>query len=346
MTAGGTCTITVAFPLDNSGSSAYTSYRITGTAGALGSSGLDRVDVWRLYNVTDTGSLVADHLVNEFPIPIPYYGYFVDGSQTTGYTTTRYPTASIVEQIPGPSLPVPFQIVPQTGQIRFSQPVVNLTNSQSTLQKGGSAVVAPADLWVLLAYARGALSAVYPADISGVPQYSGTAFSLFGYEQTAYVDIPSWLYAGDQSLLDAYAEMMQQSKCNVPFLAPLRYHGWLATAMVPPVRLNIAGTGYTTGYESASIPIRSYKLKYLTDGRSGLLNDSDLGLSDRRDQNTGDRLYVHPRSVQDIQFKLSNAASVQSYDGRDGSYEAAGPTAGGGDFGYVATTGVEGLSGT
>ncbi len=327
LSAGGTSTITVAFPLDNAGGSAYDKYRIVGTAGALGATGNNLVDVYRLFNIADTGGLVSGHLVPEFPVPIPFFSQYGNG-----YITTRFPTATI-QTAPFIHVPVPFQIVPQTGQIRFSQPVVNLCNTPAILASGGDGVVMPADIYVLLAYARGALTSTYPPD-SGGPVYSGTAHTLFGYDQTLYVNVDSWIYAGNQGLLDNYAQMLQQAKCNVPFQAPLKHKGWLASAFVPPIRLDIVSTSYTTSFETLAIPIRSYRLRYFSDGSAGLLNGSEFGLSARRDTNTGDRYWVHPTTLEQMQFKLGSSHVYGTYDGRSNENQSDNSEYGTG-FGYT-----------
>jgi hypothetical protein len=296
LSAGGTSDITLGFALDNASSSAYDSYEIIGTYAPLsettyiGSGGNNRNNVWRLYNVVTPGNWIEQHLVKRFPTPVSFLGY-------TGNATaqTLYPEAVIVKS--GITWPASFKVMPATGQILFDEPVVKAINSQSVLN-AGTAVVAPDDIYCLLAYSRGALEAVYPADSGGSPVFAGTAYTVEGLQRTKTVDVDSWLYQGNTSQMAAYAQMLHRSMCDTVLTGSVVYHDALNDCFTPGKRLNIAGAGYTTGLESAAVPVRSFALRYNLTGMEAWT--SRLGCSSRRNPRTGDRQYVHPTQLQQL----------------------------------------------
>lgn len=287
--AGSSFGVTLGYPLDNSASGAYDSYALIGTASAPGTPGLN--DVWRLYNVVNTA--VSGSLVKSFPTNVPWFGYYGDG-----YAMTQTPEAVIVGPT-GVTIPASFKIVPQTGQIRFDQPTVVEFNTPQNLALGGTHVSAPNDIYALLAYSRGALSSTYPS--SG---YSGTAYTLFGLQRTAYVDVDSWVYAGNASLFSAYAQMLHDSMCDAVFTGTVKVLGPLNTAFLPGVAVSITGTGYTTGQDTLAVPVRKFWLTYHVDVADGVLTSCDLSCSSRKNPATGDRYYVHPTTLEQLNFKL------------------------------------------
>lgn len=316
LTAGGTATITVAFPLDNAGTNAYDTYKLIGRSAPLDetTSDADRVDVYRLYTVDDPGHLVADHLVKRFPTSVPFLGYYGDSS-----VQVLHPTALIV-RADGATIPASFKILPDTGQIRFDRPVVEACNPRSTLQAGGAAVVQPGDLWVLLAYSRGALEAPYPADSGGDPVYSGAAFDDFDIERTVVVDIDGWQYEGNRSIMEEYAEMLHKSLSEPGYEGTVRVLGAYSEALDGGalLRVAIAGDGYTTGQDAIENPVRGFRLRYHHDGRGGMLHSTELRCSTRRNPATGDRHFIHPTELEACRFKLPTGLQFDLRGGGEG----------------------------
>jgi hypothetical protein len=296
LTAGGTSEITVGFDLDNAGGSAYDSYEIIGTYAPIGSGGFERNNVYRLFDITDPGGMVADNLVKKFPIPVSFMSYTGDAT-----AQTNYPVAVLVKS--GVTIPANFKVLPSTGQILFDEPTTKPFNSQATLNTGGTGVAKPDDIYVLLAYSRGALQAVYPPD-SGGPVYSGTAYTEEELERTEYFDVDSWVYRGNQARMDAHAEMLHASICDTVYSGNVNYRGAYEDAFEPGVCLSIDGNGYTTGLESAAVPIRSFSLRYSKTGLPQLFT-SQLTCSNRRNPVTGDRQYVHPTRFDQTGFKFN-----------------------------------------
>lgn len=305
-TAGNSYDVTLGFPLENAGSSAYDSFRLAGRAGVLGDgSASELVDVWRLFDVTDPGGLVADHLVKRFPAPVAFFGYYGDSE-----VSTYYPSAVVVSSS-GATFPVSFKIVPETGQIRFDEPICRPFNTQTDLNTGGASVVAPDDLYVLLAYSRGALTATYPPD-SGGPVYAGTVYSAFNMQRTAYIDVDSWLYQGDQTQFDDLAEMHWKALSDVVYEGTRRVYGCYSACLDGSalLRLDVSNPGIVTGEESLAVPIRGFSLRYHADASGGMLHSSTLRCSSKRNPTTGDRLYVHPTRLDQLVFKLPTMGSL------------------------------------
>jgi hypothetical protein len=281
MSAGGTATITLAYALSNSSSGAYDGYSIIGTNVPLSSGGLG--DVWRLYDVTDPGALIADHMVPNFPVSVPFISF---NGQSAILTTS--PECQIVTATGAGS--AQFQVMPNTGQVLFVRPVVEQCNSIAVLNAGGSNVVAPVNIYMLLPYSRGALETTYPS--SG---YAGTAYTQAGLERTGYCDVYSWGYAGNATVLNDLAQMLQASLGNTQVEGTVHYRGLYATMQDPSggYLLSIAGNGYTTGDEALGIPVRAYTVRYLNDGMGGLNYETGLRCSNRQEPRTGESQYTH-----------------------------------------------------
>lgn len=278
MSAGGTCTITLAYALQNSASGAYNQYTLIGTDVPLGSGGL--YNVWRLYNVTDPGSQIANHLVPNFPVQVPFIGWNGESA-----TLTNGPTCQIVGA--NSAGPAQFTVLPATGQVLFIRPVVEQVNSIAALNSGTYA--APVDVYMLLAYSRGALTTSYPS--SG---YTGTAYTKAGLSRTQYVDQYDWSYYGNSSVMNGLAQMLCVAVSNTLTEGTISYKGLYSVPQDPTggYLLNIAATTYTTGDESLAIPLRGYTVRYLTEG-GGLNYATQLRCSNRQDPRTGAGFYDH-----------------------------------------------------
>lgn len=329
--AGGAFTITWDLPLSSTG---YTDYHLWCQPPGLS-------DVWRLYNITYSGApavtatndftnpaptWVAQHLVLKSPIPMPWraQGMAVD---------TSYPMAVVCWSNTGSppyyEFPTTLEILPATGQIRFNQPVTSIFNGNI-----------PNDLKVLVFYSRGTLESITPADNGTTPVYQGTAYSTYGLERTLVIDIPDWTYGGNfvtsqsatnlQALATQFLEVCQ----NIIYEGTITYHGLYSTPLsaftgtTVGMSLNITGTGYTTGLDSAAIPVRGVQIDWIRDA-NGLLWETTLHLSSRRRPFSGDQFYIHP----------NYAPPVVGFDGPSESHALGGAGLGLSNFGSDAPTG-------
>ena len=216
---------------------------------------------------------------------------------TTGSGATAYATANSSGVITGVTLQSGgsgYSTAPSVligispGYILFDQPICASYCSPTTLNAGGSAIPSPTDVKVLVPYSTGPLTATAPS--SG---YSGTAYSINGVTRTLWLDIPSWLDYGDQAGFNTLAAEKLACVQNSVIEGSLSYYGKQATFLVLGQSLDIAGNGYTTGYESIAAPARSVVLDYLPDGGAAQWKTT-INFSTRMKPFTGDRLYIHP----------------------------------------------------
>jgi len=305
MAAGGTSDVTVGLDLNNSATHAYDSYKLIGSYAPLGSGGNDRNNVFRLFNVTDPGGIIAQHLVKKFPVPVPFANY-----SRSSESLVSYPVMVIVKGLV--TYQATFRILPAQGQILFDNPVVASLNSQSALNAGGSGLVLPDDVYGLLAYSRGVLSTAYPPDVAGVPKFAGEAFDKYGYRYTQTVDVDNWQYAGNQAEINEYAQMIWQSTNQTVYEGPVHYNGAYTPAFDPGTGLTIVicGNGYMTGYEGVNVTVRGCTVKCYQNGP--LLYSTAMQCSSRRNPRTGDQLYVHPAALGSGRPDLNPQASFST----------------------------------
>jgi hypothetical protein len=279
LTAGGTSVLTLDTPLNNSG---YSVYHIWGQP-PKGS------DTWRLYNIKPQS--VAQHLVKQFAHSIPW--------RPTDQTVvqTLFPAAVICHspngRKPYDEFPATFEILPATGQIRFSEPVVRPFGSLPKLQKGGASIDGiPDDIKVVLAYSRGTLQAVCPPDVYGVPQYSGTGYTDDGIENTLYRDYPQWQWGNDSSSYQELACQILKTVSDTLVTGTLTWYGKLSSALDLGIAVNVARVGGTTGLESINAAARTVVLELPQEGPSPWI--TRLMFSTQRRPFSGDALYTHP----------------------------------------------------
>jgi hypothetical protein len=290
LTAGGTSVITVDSPFANTG---FTRYAIRGQPAASS-------DVYRKY--TFKWRYAAQHLVKKFAHSVPW-----SPSQGT-IGSTLFPQAVIVSppQVGSASFvqwPLDFEVVPfdgtNDGYIRFYEPTVDVVAGNGgqlgqALITGGASVTKPTDIIVVVPYSRGALQAIEPLS-GGTPTYSGTAYTRFGIQRPLYREYPDWIDKGNLAAMQTLASQILDTVSNVVQEGSLTYLGKYSAALVGgnwPLALNIAKATGTTGFESMAAPVRTMTLEYPQQGAP--LWVTRLSFSTRRQQYSGDRLYVHP----------------------------------------------------
>jgi hypothetical protein len=301
LSSGGKSDITLGFALENAGNSAYSTYELIGSYAPLGSTlavgGRDRNNVYRLFNITDPGGLIAQHLVKQFPVQVPFTSYSGTSTQLT-----NFPEAVVVKG--GASWPITFKIMPATGQVLFDEPVVKPLNSMAALITGGSSLILPDDIYMLLAYSRGALSVSYPPNSGGVTTYAGPAYDRYQFKRNKIIDIDSWVYDGNTANMQQYAQMMWASMNDAVRSANIVYNGALTPTWNPGVLVSVSGDGYVTGEEAGMVPVRSMRMDFIKDGSGGLLYKTTVSCNSRRNPRTGDRQYVHPVQFGQVNFKM------------------------------------------
>lgn len=176
----------------------------------------------------------------------------------------------------------------QPGRIVFNQPICAAYSSQAIMNLGGSNVLAPTDIKVLVPYSRGVISATAPAGGG----YQGTAYTVNGVRQTLYREFPQWTDYKDTVSYATLAQEILDTVKNTVIEGSITYLGKYSTALTLGRALHIAGTGYSTGYEAMNAVIRTVTLDYAPDG-GPVPWVTSLGFSTRLKPFSGDRLYAH-----------------------------------------------------
>jgi hypothetical protein len=276
LTAGGTSVLTLDSPLVNSG---YNHYMLRGVPQGIS-------ECYRRYNFLNT--YVAEHLVPQFPYPVPFVYSSVAIQTLLPIGMVTYSQGGITIQVSRNFTVVPFDGT-NPGYIQFNEPVVTANNSMATLITGGGAVVYPTNVQALVPFAVGALQTQWPA--SG---FGGTAFSLFNVQRTLYRDYPNWIDPGSTTLMTQLAQQIFNTVSNALQEGQFTFYGQL-DAMLPPNNfpaVNIAHFSRTTGYETMAAPCRTITLEWPQNGGSTWITRGQF--STRRQAYSGDRLYVHP----------------------------------------------------
>lgn len=249
LSPGGTSTLTLdrAVPhLD------YDSYTLTGEIGSA-------ANVYTLYHITD-----ADVRANLAPQCTFPFSYVFSGGAAVTQTST--PIGTVIWAPHGDGLP-PYEertsgvVVDRgAGTVRFSSP---------TYQTAGWRE--PDDVRALVPVYMASNAAVSPADVDGVPQYSGTAHTEDGLERTLTVTLPSWRDPANLSAVQAYAADLLDSGKDAALSGTITYLGLYEDALTPGLAVSIAGDGYDTGWESAALPVVEGGLEWPIGGPVGLL---------------------------------------------------------------------------
>jgi hypothetical protein len=313
LVAGGTSTLTLDPPLENSAATAWDKYVIVARSAPLTGADTGLNNVWRLYDVVTPGGLVEDHLVTRLPegVEFPWFGYNNAAAQSVST-----PICQVLYN--GSGGPQPFSVIPETGQILFDRPTcADLgVNTPAQLATGGAAIVGPTDILVMLPYSRGALAATYPPDVSGSPAYAGTAYTLAGLERTQTVDVDSWGYEGNAPQLLDLAEMLNEASRDEQVSGNVRVMGPWLDVLDPTgghlICFDDVG-GEETGDEALNAPLRACTVRLDATGKTGLVYSTELKIDTRRDPKTETGFYTH----------LSALAGRFSDDGPQGNWRQA-----------------------
>jgi hypothetical protein len=291
MTAGGSMTITVDYPFNNTG---YTRYSIRGSS-------VPQSLVYRAFGIGPVdmsgNNWVAQHLVRTFSHSLPWSPS--DGVVVQTFTPQANICWSPSGMPPYTEIPATFQIVQYdgvtNGYIIFDVPVVTQFGTPANLQQGGAAVDGiPDDIIVLVPYSKGAITATAPVQPAPPlpPAYQGTAYTVDGITRPTYRDFPQWLDYGQSTQFQTLAQEVLDTVKNTVVEGQASYYGKYDAFLQLGQALNIAqADGLVTGYEAINAPIRGVVLDYQQDSTVYL---TQVQFSNRLRPFSGDRLYVHP----------------------------------------------------
>jgi hypothetical protein len=227
----GTSILTLDTPLPHT---SFDRYTITGLAAQDGSI------VWRKYQIANTSLWPRVTVQSTFP-----QAFFNSGG---GVTLTSTPMGGILWPISGSSppynqFPMPFTY-DNNGNIYFAGPTYTVANN-----------AAPADVWALIPVYSDPNQAVAPADVSGVPQYAGTSYTVEGKTDTFVVPCPAWRDPANLAQMQAYAAEILDAVKDTVVEGAITYLGLYQNALVPGLKANVTGVDFTTGWEAVNLPV-------------------------------------------------------------------------------------------
>lgn len=320
-TAGANFTVTwdSSQPLDASG---YTKFRMVGTGGS-------KLDVGRLFSArepvtghTGLNTYVGSHLVVRSSVPIKW-------ANNTKSVDVYYSTALVVAGTVSTETPLGVEPLPSTGQFRLVQSDCTVAGSKADLETNGypttTAKGKPTDVQILAIYSRGANQVAVPPDVSGVPQYEGTGFTVEGLQVTRTIDVPSY---ADQWDATAMSDLAQQ---HLDTIKDTIYEG-TGSLLVEPTfdvlefnyAINYAIDGTTSPWSAINAPVRSVTISWPQ--ASGSIHKVSFSFSNQRRPFSGDDLYLHPSFTGQSTLGQLQGFGMESFAGQQivGSFEMPG----------------------
>jgi hypothetical protein len=314
LTAGGTANVSWAGDIPVTGTN-YNRYRIVGSNSSTS-------DVWRKYTIAN--SYVATHLVNSFPIPVPW-------AVSTTVSLIKYPSALVFWGNAGSTYgnntynvacgPVLFEIDKINGVIRFREPTVKPFNTQANLNTGGSSVTPPWDVQIIVPYSLGTLVASYPPDSYGNQNYSGTFYTATGIQRTLTFTDDNWIDPRQASQYQNVCQMLQECYKDVKYDGEVSYMGLYTSALYPQFKLNFAvnelvGVSQSLGLEGINCPVRVARITWNANGGADDFTTT-LQFNNRKQPVTGQNYFIHPAfaSVENAFHATSVEQALSSMSG-------------------------------
>lgn len=222
LTAGGTSTLTLdrALPIMN-----YDSYVIRGLAKTSAA-------VWTTYALP---SWAAPLIAKQSTYPFPYIS-----SSGLGITLTSGPMGIVLYPSNGATgeIAYPIQTNPGAGTVYFAYP---------TFVAAGFQV--PTEVRALIPIYTASNQAFAPSSST----YAGTAHTVENISRRLTVTIGAWRDPANQSAMDAYAADLLDSVKDTVVEGTVTLLDLNTTFLSMGQAINIAGNGYTTGWEASSI---------------------------------------------------------------------------------------------
>jgi hypothetical protein len=238
LSAGGTSTLTLDTPAP---ATTYTSYEIYGTAGGASY-------VYRRYKVTN--AQIAAQLANYFPYPVAYRN-----SDGTAATLTSNAAGTVFYSSSGSA---PFQqsyigveTDPESGTVLTARPTALMFSPD------GITPTPVNDFQAFVPVNTGALSTVYPS--SG---YAGTAYTALGLQRTKVISVNNWRDSSNLVNMTTFASEYLDSVKDIVYEGSIPYFGLLSSVLTVGHKLDIAGNGYSTGWETLAAPVIAVDLEY------------------------------------------------------------------------------------
>jgi hypothetical protein len=257
LSAGGTSTLTLDQPTP---ATSYTSYEIYGTAGGASY-------VYRRYKVTNTQ--IAAQIANYFPYPVAFRN-----SDGTAATLTSNAAGTVFYSSSGSA---PYQqsyigvaVDPESGTVLTARPTALVFSPD------GVTPTPVNDFQAFVPVHTGALSTVWPS--SG---YAGTSYTALGLQRTKVISCNDWRDTSNIANMTTFASEFLDSVKDVVYEGSMPYFGLLSSVLTIGHKLSIAGSGYSTGWESLGLPVIAVDLEY-RERQGGTSYMTTLTFSNRR----------------------------------------------------------------
>jgi hypothetical protein len=141
-------------------------------------------------------------------------------------------------------------------------------------------------LWAFIPVNTGSLFIVSPADVLGVPQYSGSANTQLGIARTKTITVDGWRDLSNSANMLTYAAEYLSTVNNVVYEGSIPYYGLNATFLTPGVALNL-DAAYTTGLEALAIPVVNCTIDYQEGSDGATTHVMTIDFSSRRQPYSG-----------------------------------------------------------
>jgi len=251
---GGTFTVTLDRAMPGTQYNAYQLWGLTSGCNAVG----------RKYKVTN--SALGQAMMQYFPWPFPLIGA---NGNSAAMTTT--PVCQVLYSASGNPpwnvATVGLTLDPVNGIIYLDRPSQTIYGNPQW----------PSNVQVFLPIAGGTLTAFAPSATT----YQGTLYTQLGLTLTKIITCLDWRDYSNQANMAVFASEALTSFQDVVVEGTLPYYGLLSAYLAPGNSVSIAGSGYTTGWESLADPVVSVEIGFLN-GPSGTSYSTVLHLSNRR----------------------------------------------------------------
>lgn len=267
LSAGGTAAVTVdrALPHTN-----YNRYVIRGTH-------RDPSAVWCEYELP---SWAADKIAKQSSYDFPFIH-----SNGIAETLVSTPMGEVCWSSSGSppysSVVIGITVDQGAGTIRFPQPTYAMAGMRT-----------PSDVRALVPIYTDTNTVTLPPD-SGGPQYEGTSHTVDGLERTLHVYLPSWRDPANATFVEDFAQDLLDSVKDTVLEGQVRYLGLYADAFAPGISASITGDTYSTGWDSAEIPVVECQVEWTSAPGSGVNHVTTMRVSNRR-AHLSEAAFLHP----------------------------------------------------
>ncbi len=163
------------------------------------------------------------------------------------------------------------------GWIDVEKPVVMVYGTQANNYSDG----VPTNVRMFLPTRTDTLNVQAPADVSGVPQFSGSLYSIEGISRTYTVTVPQWRDPVNGTNMQAYAQSLLDSLKDTIIEATIPFALLDTRWFTPGQAIQLTGGTYTTGYESIKVPVLEVRVEFSMPGR-GCKYRTTIRASNRR----------------------------------------------------------------